>query len=442
MSIQLSDHFTFGRLLRFTIPSIIMMIFTSIYSVVDALFVSNFVGKTSFAAVNLITPVLVITSSVGFMIGSGGSARVAMLLGERKTKDANLVFSMLIYVTGIFGIILSILGFIFMDKIAAFLGAEGKLSQDAAFYGRLLICACPFFMMQNIFQSFLVVAEKPKMGLVLTIGAGITNIILDALFIVIFKWGLLGAALATCISQVLGGGIPLLYFCFPNKTELRFGKFVMQMRELFKACTNGSSELVTNISVAFVSILYNYQLIKIAGENGIASYGALMYVSCIFAAVFIGYGIGTSPVISYHYGAENKDEVKNLLKKNMIFAAVSGIVLFLVSEMLSSPVAKIFTGYDDALFEITKRAFVLYSFSYIFAGLNTIASAFFTALNNGFVSALISFSRTFVFNIVFVFLLPLFFLLDGIWLCCACAEICTLIISLICVIMNKKKYGY
>jgi len=419
-----------------------MMIFTSIYSVVDALFVSNFVGKTSFAAVNLITPVLVITSSVGFMIGSGGSARVAMLLGERKTKDANLVFSMLIYVTGIFGIILSILGFIFMDKIAAFLGAEGKLSQDAAFYGRLLICACPFFMMQNIFQSFLVVAEKPKMGLVLTIGAGITNIILDALFIVIFKWGLLGAALATCISQVLGGGIPLLYFCFPNKTALRFGKFVMQMRELFKACTNGSSELVTNISVAFVSILYNYQLVKIAGENGIASYGALMYVSCIFAAVFIGYGIGTSPVISYHYGAENKDEVKNLLKKNIIFAAVSGIVLFLVSEMLSSPVAKIFTGYDDALFEITKRAFVLYSFSYIFAGLNTIASAFFTALNNGFVSALISFSRTFVFNIVFVFLLPMFFSLDGIWLCCACAEICTLIISLICVIMNKKKYGY
>lgn len=442
MSIQLSDHFTFGRLLRFTIPSIIMMIFTSIYSVVDALFVSNFVGKTSFAAVNLITPVLVITSSVGFMIGSGGSARVAMLLGERKTKDANLVFSMLIYVTGIFGIILSILGFIFMDKIAAFLGAEGKLSQDAAFYGRLLICACPFFMMQNIFQSFLVVAEKPKMGLVLTIGAGITNIILDALFIVIFKWGLLGAALATCISQVLGGGIPLLYFCFPNKTALRFGKFVMQMRELFKACTNGSSELVTNISVAFVSILYNYQLVKIAGENGIASYGALMYVSCIFAAVFIGYGIGTAPVISYHYGAENKDEVKNLLKKNMIFAAVSGIVLFLVSEMLSSPVAKIFTGYDDDLFEITKRAFVLYSFSYIFAGLNTIASAFFTALNNGFVSALISFSRTFVFNIVFVFLLPMFFSLDGIWLCCACAEICTLIISLICVIMNKKKYGY
>ena len=442
MSIQLSDHFTFGRLLRFTIPSIIMMIFTSIYSVVDALFVSNFVGKTSFAAVNLITPVLVITSSVGFMIGSGGSARVAMLLGERKTKDANLVFSMLIYVTGIFGIILSILGFIFMDKIAAFLGAEGKLSQDAAFYGRLLICACPFFMMQNIFQSFLVVAEKPKMGLVLTIGAGITNIILDALFIVIFKWGLLGAALATCISQVLGGGIPLLYFCFPNKTALRFGKFVMQMRELFKACTNGSSELVTNISVAFVSILYNYQLVKIAGENGIASYGALMYVSCIFAAVFIGYGIGTSPVISYHYGAENKDEVKNLLKKNMIFAAVSGIVLFLVSEMLSSPVAKIFTGYDDALFEITKRAVVLYSFSYIFAGLNTIASAFFTALNNGFVSALISLSRTFVFNIVFVFLLPMFFSLDGIWLCCACAEICTLIISLICVIMNKKKYGY
>lgn len=442
MSIQLSDHFSFGRLLRFTIPSIIMMIFTSIYSVVDALFVSNFVGKTSFAAVNLITPVLVITSSVGFMIGSGGSARVAMLLGERKTKDAKLVFSMLIYVTGIFGIILSILGFIFMDKIAAFLGAEGKLSQDAAFYGRLLICACPFFMMQNIFQSFLVVAEKPKMGLVLTIGAGITNIILDALFIVIFKWGLLGAALATCISQVLGGGIPLLYFCFPNKTALRFGKFVMQMRELFKACTNGSSELVTNISVAFVSILYNYQLVKIAGENGIASYGALMYVSCIFAAVFIGYGIGTAPVISYHYGAENKDEVKNLLKKNMIFAAVSGIVLFLVSEMLSSPVAKIFTGYDDDLFEITKRAFVLYSFSYIFAGLNTIASAFFTALNNGFVSALISFSRTFVFNIVFVFLLPMFFSLDGIWLCCACAEICTLIISLICVIMNKKKYGY
>ncbi len=442
MTIKLSDHFTFGRLIRFVFPSVVMMIFTSIYNVVDGIFVSNFVGTTSFAAVNLVMPILMLCVSFGFMIGSGGSALVAMLLGQNKRQRANEIFSLLIYVCLAVGAAVTAAMFVLMPKVVSLLGAAGQLASDAAYYGRVVILICPLFMLQFAFQSFLIAAERPTLGLVLTVSAGCTNIVPDALFVTAFKWGLFGAALATCISQFIGGGIPLIFFLLPNKSSLRLRKPIWAVRELLQTLSNGSSELVSNIAMSAVSILYNLQLIKIAGETGIAAYGALMYVSFIFVALFLGYGIGRAPIVSYHYGAKNTAELQNLFKKDWILTGISGLTLFALSESLSGPLAVLFAKNDAALLAMIKRAFFLYSFAYLAAGFNIAASSLFTALNNGFISALISFLRTLVFQVGFVFALPPFFGLDGIWLSGIAAELAALIVTLVCILRNSKKYGY
>ena len=442
MNIQLSDHFTYSRLLRFTFPSIIMMIFTSIYSVVDGIFVSNFVGKTSFAAVNLVMPVIMLLSAGGFMIGSGGSALIAMYLGEGKKKKANEIFSLLVYISIISSILLSIFAIIFMHKIVKLLGAEGELFENSVLYARIVISGGVAFVLQNIFQSFLIVAEKPNMGLKLTIAAGCTNMALDALFIAVFHLGIAGAALATVSSLVVGGIIPLVYFILPNKTPLKLGKTKFDISSLLKTLSNGSSEFVSSIAMSFASMLYNFLLINIAGENGIAAYGALMYVSFIFAAVYLGYGMGRAPIVSYHYGAGNTEELKNLFRKDCIIILLTNISLFILSELLAYPLAKIFSSYDKELFEMIRKAFVLFSPAYLFLGANTSASSFFTALNNGFVSALISFMRTLVFQTATVLILPQILGLNGIWISECSAEICTLILVTICLFKYRKKYSY
>lgn len=442
MRVQLSDHFTYRRLFRFVLPSVAMMIFTSIYSVVDGVFVSNFVGKIAFAAVNFIMPVLMMCGALGFMMGAGGSALVSMLLGEGKRERANCVFSLLVYVTVCAGIVLTSLGFCFMPKIVRLLGADGLLAEHAVLYGRIVISVGTVFMVQNVFQSFLIVAEKPTMGLVLTVSAGLTNIVLDAVFVGWLGFGLRGAAFATFIAQCVGGIIPLVYFLLPNKTNLRLGKTHFDVCALAKAVANGSSELVTNIAMSFVSMLYNAQLIRIAGESGIAAYGALMYVSFIFAASFVGYGSGTAPVVSYHYGAQNLAELKNLFKKDVTVVAVSGIAFALLSYLLAAPLARLFGGYDEELFALIRRACTLYSLTYLFCGFNIVGSSFFTALNNGFASALISFARTFVFQTASVLTLPLFFALDGIWLSAATSELLSFTVVVVCVVVCRRRYGY
>ena len=442
MTIQLSDHFTYRRLLRFVLPSVMMMIFTSIYSVVDGVFVSNFVGKTSFAAVNLIMPVLMLLSSGGFMMGTGGSAIVAMYLGSGKKEKANRIFSMLVYLTMAAALVICAAAFVLMEKIVIMLGADGNLLRDAVLYGRIVVCSGLAFMLQNLMQSFLVVAEKPNMGLFLTVAAGVTNMILDALFIAFFKWGLAGAALATVIGQCVGGIIPLVYFALPNKTPLRLCRATFDVKAILKTVTNGSSELVGNIAMSVVSILYNFELIKIAGETGIAAYGALMYVSFIFAAVFLGYGIGRAPIVSYHYGAGNTAELKNLFKKDCVIVGVSSVFLAVLSELLALPLAKLFGSYDGSLFAMIRRAFMLYSATYLLMGVNLCGSSFFTALNNGLVSALISFLRTLVFQVAAVLILPKILGLDGIWLSGIASEIGAVLVTLLCVAGFRKKYGY
>lgn len=442
MRIQLSDHFTYKKLMKFVMPSIIMMIFTSIYGVVDGLFVSNFVGKTAFAAINLIMPFLMGASALGFMIGTGGSAIVAKALGERKTAKANEYFSMMVWITLIGGICLAAPGFIFLRPIAAALGAEGTLLDNCVLYGRILLISLTPFMLQNVFQSFFVTAEKPKLGLYTMIAAGLSNMTLDFLFIAVFHWGLAGAAAATAVSEFIGGLFPVFYFSRKNNSLLRLGKLHFNGRILLKACTNGSSELMTNLSMSIVNALYNFQLMRFAGEDGVAAYGTIMYVNFIFIAIFLGYAIGSAPIIGYNYGAGNHFELKNMLRMSLKLIGCWGIILALLSQLLAAPLAAIFVGYDESLAALTCRGFRIYALTFIINGFNIFGSSFFTALNNGIVSAVISFLRTLVFQIAALLLLPLIFGIDGIWSAVLVSELMTLMLTVMFLIKKRVVYHY
>lgn len=440
--IQLSDHFTYSRLLRFVLPSVIMMVFTSVYGVVDGIFVSNLVGKTAFAAVNLIWPVVMMLGTLGFMFGAGGSALVAKILGEGDSRYANRIFSMLIYSSFVIGILLSVGGVLGIESIVKWLGAEGELAEDCILYGKILFPATAFFVLQNEFQNFLVVAEKPKLGLVTSIWAGVTNLVLDWLFIGVFRWGIGGAALATGLSQTVGALIPLWYFLFCKQSVLRLGKTGIYGKAFVKACTNGSSEMLTNISLSVVNILYNFQMMKFAGEDGVSAYGVMMYVNFLFISLFLGYSMGVSPIVSYHFGAKNQEELKNIFRKSMVILAFCSVGMFLGSELLSRPLSRIYVGYDQALYQLTCRGFLIYAVSFLFTGVNIFSSAFFTALNNGFVSAMLSFFRTLLFQAVCVLVLPIFWELDGVWSAIVVAEFLALILSIGCFLGFKKRYGY
>ena len=442
MRIQLSDHFTYKKLLRFVLPSIIMMVFTSIYGVVDGLCVSNFVGKTPFAAINLIMPFVMIFGGIGFMFGTGGSALVAKTLGEKQPEKANRYFTMMVWVTLIVGIIISIIGVVFMRPISVLLGADEAMLEDCVIYGRIIIAFNTAFMLQNLFQSFLIAAEKPRLGLVATLAAGCTNMILDVLFVGVFRFGVAGAAIATGISQCVGGIIPLIYFIRPNDSLLHLTGARLEWRPILAASANGSSELVSNITASIVGMLYNFQLLEYAGQDGVAAYGVLMYVEFIFVAIFVGYSIGSAPIISYHYGAENHTELQNMLHKSILLMLGGGVLVLIAAQVLAGPLAHMFVGYDKTLFDMTVHGFRIFSLFVLFAGFNIFASSFFTALNNGGVSAAISFLRTFVFKFSAVLLMPLLFKLDGIWWATVVAEVLAFIISAIFIICKRKKYQY
>lgn len=423
-------------------PTVIMMIVTSVYSIVDGFFVSNFVGKNPFAAVNIIMPFLMALGAFGFMIGTGGSALVSKTLGEGDSERANRYFSMLVFVMIFVGIVLSVLGFIFMRPIALRLGASPLTIDDCVIYGRTIIVAVTFFMLQNSFQSFLVVAEKPVFGLVISIIAGMCNVVLDFLLVYVFKWGIFGAAVATAISQVAGGIVPFIYFCRKNKSPLRLVKTKIDFKALWQACLNGSSEMLTNLSTSFVGILYNIQLMKAAAENGVAAYGVIMYVNFIFMGFFFGYAIGSAPIISYHYGAQNTDELKNIFKKSIVLTSVVALLMTGLGIALAYPLSAIFVGYDKELLEMTGSAMRLYSVSFLLCGFNIFGSAFFTALNNGLLSAVISFMRTLVVQTAAVLILPVLLGINGIWLAMAVAEGITLVLTVILLIKNRKRYSY
>lgn len=442
MKIQLSEHFTYKKLLRFVLPSIVMMIFTSIYGVVDGLFVSNYVGKTAFAAVNLVMPLLMMLSALGFMMGTGGSAIVAKTLGQGDKERANRYFSMMVYVTMAGGVALTVLGLVFLRPIVIALGAEGEMIGECLIYGRISLASLTFFMVQNVFQSFFVAAEKPHMGLGVMVAAGVTNMVLDYLFIVVFSWGIAGAAAATAAGETVGGIVPLIYFSRKNTSLLQLTKTRVKGKILLKASTNGSSELMTNLSMSLVNMLYNVQLMKLAGEDGVAAYGVIMYVNFIFLATFIGYSIGSAPIVGYHFGARNHSELKNLFQKSMRLIGGWGVLLMLLAFVLSGPLAQFFVGYDTELLAMTRHGLRLYALAFLVSGFNIYGSAFFTALNNGLVSAVISFLRTLVFQMAAVLVLPRLLGLNGIWLAILVAELLALGVTLQFFMRKKKVYHY
>lgn len=442
MSVSLSEHFTYKRLLRFVFLCIIMMIVTSIYSIVDGFFVSNCVGKNAFAAVNLIMPVLMALSAFGFMIGTGGSALVAFTLGEGKKEKANEIFSMLILSEFLFGMLVTVVGFIFMPQIARALGASSLIMEDCVRYGRIGILTIAFFMMQNSFQSFLVTAEQAKMGLIVSIACGLANMTLDFLLVYVWPLGVTGAALATGISELIGAFIPLIYFMRKNKSRLRLVRPRFDVRALRRACSNGASEMLTNLSASIIGMLYNMQLLKLAAENGVAAYGVIMYISFIFMAIYFGYSVGVNPVIGYHYGAGNQKELKNILKKSLVLTSIAAVVMTSAAQLLAPSLATLFVGYDKILHDMTVNGLRLYSLVFLLCGFNIFGSAFFTGLNNGKISAIISFLRTLVIQIACIFILPVFLGLNGIWLSVSVAEGLTLFVTASLLVVYRKRYGY
>lgn len=442
MAIKLSDHFTYKKLLRFVFPSIMMMICTSIYSIVDGYFVSNYVGKTAFSAVNLTMPILIIMGAIGFMLGAGGTAIVAKVLGEGDREKANRIFSFMVYALILGGVITTLICLPLLRPVLTLLGATGEMLELAVLYSQIIIAANTFFMVQNLFQSFFIAAEKPKLGLYVTILAGVTNIVLDLLLVGILNFGIAGAAIATITSQFVGCIIPIIYFAKPNSSLLRFTKPLWDMKILLKACGNGSSEFMNNVAASVVSMLFNFQLLKYQGENGLAAYGTIMYVNFIFAAIFFGYAMGSAPVISFHYGAGNPKELHNLYKKSLTVMTVGGVIMAIVSFCGAVPFSKLFVGYDQTLMNLTVQGFRLYAVTFALMGINVFSSAFFTALNNGIVSATISFLRTFLFQTVAILTLPLLFHTNGIWLATATAELLALAASIFFFANQKKKYGY
>lgn len=448
MTVQLSEHFTYKKLFRFTLPSIVMMIFTSVYGVVDGLFVSNFAGKTPFAAINFIYPFIMILGAFGFMFGAGGSALISKTLGEGDEKKAKSLFSLITLSSVLVGVVITAVGLVCIRPLAVWLGADEKMLPDCVLYGSILLAAMPAFMLQQEFQSFFVVAGKPQVGLYTTVAAGVTNMALDALFIAAFKWGVAGAAIASAISQAVGGVIPIVYFARNNGSLLHFVKPKLDAKALLKTCTNGSSELMSNVAMSLVGLLYNVQLMKYAGEDGVAAYGVMMYVCFIFLSVFIGFSIGTAPLVGYHFGAKNQAELKNLLKKSLTITAAFSVVMLVLGCTLARPLGLLFMSYDKAVLDLTVRGFFIFSFQFLFCGVGIFGSGFFTALNNGGISALISFLRTLVFQVFAVLTFPVFFEswglspVDGIWVSIVWAEALAAIIVVVCLIVCRKKYGY
>ncbi len=442
MNIQLSDNFTYRRLFRFVLPSILMMVVTSLYTIVDGFFVSNFVGKTAFAAVNLIVPVPLGIATIGFMVGSGGSAIVSRTLGERKKELANRYFSLLIYTVAIVSVILGILGFLFTQPISIFLGAEGELLEECVQYGRILFACIVFCILQTAFQSFLIMAQKPDLALRISLAAGFTNAALDYVFIVLFQWGVVGAALATVAGQLVGGIAPLFYFARKNSSLLRLQKTGWYGRMLLETCVNGSSEMVTELSASVVSMVYNFQLMKFVGETGVAAYGIIMYVNFVFMAIFFGYSMGASPIVSYHYGAQNHAELKGMFCKSLWIVGIVGVGMTLLAEGFNGSIVGLFAQYDPELYALTSHGFRIFAFAFLLTGFNVWGSAFFTALSNGVISAGISFIRTLIFELGTVLILPYFWGIDGIWASVLVAEVMALLLTVFFFFRMKGRYHY
>ena len=441
-SADFDRHFTVPALLRFTLPTIGMMIFMSAYVMVDGFFVSNFAGETAFAAVNFTYPIISILGTLGFMFGTGGSAIVAKTRGEGDPDRANREFSLLVYAAAAAGLIFAVIGTIALKPLLMLMGAEGNLLTQCLRYGRLLAICIPTTILQYLFQELMITAGKPGLAFRVTVASGITNIVLDALLIVGLHMEVLGAAIGTVAGEVVGSVIPLIYFARPNDSALRLGPTRLDWRMLGRTCVNGSSEMVSNIAASLVGIAYNVQLLAYLGEAGVSAYGILEYVAFFTVAILIGFVSGAAPLMSFQYGAQNRVEMQSLFRKCVGIVVVCGLILFALVRVLVDPLAGVFVGYDPDLHALTIHAMLIYSWALLFSGFNMYGSSLFTSLSNGLISAVISFVRTLVFEIGAVLLLPRLFGPDGIWYSGVVAGVAAFILTVAFVLGYAKRYGY
>lgn len=439
--VDMSAHFSIPDLLKYTAPSVGMMIFVAIYEVVDGFFVSNYVSSTALAAVNIAYPVFLILGTLGYMMGTGGSAIVARTYGEGNPQRANELFSLFVYASIAGGIAFTVIGIPLLPLLFTLMGAQGELLELSVAYGTILMFGLVLDVLQYIFQNLTMTAGKPKVGFWSTVAAGVTNIVLDALFVGVLGWGIEGAAIATVAGLAFGGLIPLVYFLLPNSSMLRLGRCSLDWRALRAAAGNGSSEMVSNIAMSLVAIVYNYQLLKFIGEPGVAAYGVIGYVALVFAGVFMGYSVGAAPLMSFQHGNGNKAEMRSLFKKGVGIMAVCGVAMLVLTRLAAAPLATLFVGYDEDLMELTVHAFSIYSTAFLLMGLNMFASSLFTSLSNGKVSAVLSFMRTLVFEVGCAFLLPLALGADGIWYSVIVAEVLALVLSAASVLWLGPVYG-
>ncbi|MDY5987190.1 MAG: MATE family efflux transporter [Lachnoclostridium sp.] len=441
-SIQLSDHFTYKKLFRFVIAPICTMLFTSIYGIVDGFFVSNYVGKTAFASLNLVMPYIMMIASVGFMFGSGGNALVSLHLGLDEKQKAKKYFSLIVYTLIGIGAVLAAVSIFLAPGISKLLGASEEMLPYCVLYLRINMIGVVFFMLQNLFQNFLITAEKPRIGFAITLIAGCTNMLLDWILVGICDLGIAGAAWATVTSQIVGGAVPFIYFAFSKSSILKLTGTRFEAKVIAKTCCNGVSEFLSNVSASIVGFLYNLQLMHYVGENGVSAYGVIMYVSFVFVAIYIGYSMGVAPIIGFNYGAGNKTELQNIFRKSVVILTITNIIMFVMAEVLTVPMAKIFVGYNQALNELTVRGMRIYSIAFLMMGFNVFASAFFTALSNGKISAIISVTRTLILQLVMIYVMPILLDVDGLWAVVIAVEGMSLIVTGYYIVKNRKNYGY
>lgn len=441
-SYDISERLNLPRLFLACVPMILMMISISIYSVVDGFFVSNFAGKIQFAAVNLIYPFIMVVGSLGFMMGTGGTALVAKKMGEGKTEEAKKLFFNCFVVTVALGVVFSSIFVFLLPKIAEGLGADEAMLPYCVDYGRILILGITFFNLQNMFQPFFAASGRPGLGFAITIGAGVANIVFDAIFVAGAGWGCVGAAWGTVIGQVVGGFLPVIYYFAKNKSALRLVPAKMQWGAIFKMGANGLSEFVSQIAVSVLSMIMNVLLMKHYQENGVSAYGIICYVWLIFAATFIGLCMGISPRISYVYGEKNKPELRRLTQRALALFIFAGLFEFIMAEALTVPLSYAYAGYDEGLRQLTCHASFIYSIIYLALGINMFGSSFFTALNNGLVSALLSFARLMLFEAVSVYLCSLFWQGDGIWWGVVIGEALGFVMNFLVIFIHGKRYGY
>ena len=419
-----------------------MMLFTSMYGVVDGLYLSHFSGKEAFAAITLIIPLPLLIGAWAYMIGAGGSAVIAKAIASDRQKDANEYFSFLVLISVLGSILLAGIGEIFLEPCAKLLGANDEMLPFCMTYGRILIAAVPLYVLQNVFQSFLTVAEHPKIGLAINLVSAFLNMALNFVFIRITNEVVTAVALATVVSQFVGGITPFVFFVRSKSTTLRFGRPHMPMSLLGPVFANGVSEFVSEIFHPLASVMYNYKLMELTGLNGVAAYGVLMNVGFLFGSVFLGFAVGSAPLFTYKYEREDHDELHSLFIKSTISVVLMGFLLYGVACMIEGPFAAEFFGGDELLITMTEEAFALHSLSYMVMGLAVFASAFFTAIHDSRVSFLISFLRTLLFEVLAILLLPMLFDLNGVWAASLTSEVLTLLVTVGLLISKKEKYQY